>query len=226
MLIDWFTVLASEKLRQDAPFFQERLDYVYEPLSEVAASVGVEILGWGAALPPTDLDAAYSGPATPVPAVVFAWELPIASSVVFENGYLGGGLEPWMWQPPSELTNLQRARQEAAMSGVIERWLHNTGILDGLMSPNLQFLGQFGLIALPRPLAQAAPGEAAHCSGPAGPGTFGARVRSNGVDGFLTAGHVAPIAVPSAVYDSHSNLVGKITQRMCCDYDSGEVSPS
>lgn len=223
MLIDWFTVLASEKLRQDAPFFQERLDYVYEPLLDLADREGVEILGFGAARPllPEEITTVPPDEPGPVPAVVFSWPLPVVGRAAFENGDFKFS-SPFddMWTPPERGTiQGRRLDQDFSAYELMLRWLDDRGLTRGFRS-RLEFAGQVVVLTLPCPLAQIAPGEAAHCSGPAGPGTFGARIRSNGVDGFLTAGHAAPNAVPAAVYDSHSSLVGKITQRMCCDFDS------
>ena len=207
--IDLLVMLASERLRQDDPSFEERLDYVLEALVDVAESARVGVLGYGAtSAVEVRLGSRAAGGA--VPAFFAEWRLPAVGLAAFENGGL----------VPADPADLYRQGPDAFRAArAMYNWVDETGLERGFRSPRLQHAGQVVVYALPRPLALAAPGDPAHCSGPSGPGTFGAPVHVAGVDSFLTAGHVAPVGVGTPVYDRHSNLVGKISQRMSCDFD-------
>jgi hypothetical protein len=222
-------MLASELLRADSPDYESRLQYVKALLLESAEILHeVEVLGFGAT-------AAYhfgrQRSREVVPAMLVAWPQPRMGRAVFENG---------------DLLNVQ---SKPPRRSDMYSWLEETGFLYAFRLPGLASAGQVVVTGLPRPVAQGdlglhlplgrfrqarddfadaaewvarnlrSPGQAAHCSGPTGPGTFGARVRSNGVDSLLTAGHVAPVGGGTPVYDSASNLVGKVALRMCCDFD-------
>jgi hypothetical protein len=200
-------VLASERLRRDDPYWQERLNSVYEPLAELAESGRIGVLGYGATSA-VQTGLAYQAEPGPVPALLAEWRLPAVGMAAFEYGRL------------IPATPADADRMGPAVFRAMSNWLDETGLQRGFRSPRMQFAGQVVVYALPRPLALAASGDSVHCSGPSGPGTFGAAVQLSGVDSYLTAGHVAPVGVGTPVYDQRSNFVGKISQRMCCNFDS------
>ncbi|MCV7423807.1 hypothetical protein H7K45_24945 [Mycobacterium yunnanensis] len=87
-----------------------------------------------------------------------------------------------------------------------------------------EFVSHFNYIkvtAVPRPVAQIGPIDAAHCGGSVGPGTFGASISCNGTAGVLSAGHISALIGNSPVhaYTSNGAYVGMVSQRMCYEYD-------
>ncbi|MGO9973623.1 MAG: hypothetical protein ACLP01_12640 [Solirubrobacteraceae bacterium] len=74
---------------------------------------------------------------------------------------------------------------------------------------------ELALIALPAPLPQITPGDAAHSTG--GQGTFGARIwTKSGARGISTAGHVAP-TLSAGVYDASLSQIGTVSDTVDCN---------
>jgi hypothetical protein len=169
-----------------------REEGIIAPRPRLGREKGIMVLG--VALTPSP-----QSPNTVVPAVLLPWTRPAVATLIYGGSTPGGRLDDNAALVSDEFSTV--------LSGPLFQHAYSQA-------------GPFAVIALPPPAPQVGPGEEAHCGGPGGPGTFGARVTYNDRDALLIAGHTTASIPGAAAYDANLKQVGGVVYRSCFEFDN------